>query len=235
MHSIIPYQDQDTQLEGFVAYPNQTVSKRPVVILCHAWRGNDPFICEKAKEIAEWGYIGFALDIYGKGVLGQTKEENVALKKPWMENRIALQRRLLKSYEVASHLPHADPKNIAALGFGFGGMCALDLARSGVPLKGAVSIYGHFDPPPKEYTQPIHAKILILHGAQDTITTREELNRFENQLNVAQVDWQAQIYGGTLHAFATPGVNDPVSGVLYNPISAARAWQASRDFFDEIF
>jgi dienelactone hydrolase len=62
MHAInIPYQDEGIELEGFVAYPKE--EKRPVVILCHAWKGRDNFICEKAKAIAEWGYVGFALDM----------------------------------------------------------------------------------------------------------------------------------------------------------------------------
>ncbi len=100
MHTInIPYQDQGVDLEAFVAYP--TVKKRPVVILCHAWKGKDDFICEKAKAIAEWGYVGFALDMYGKGVLGKSKEENTALKKPFMENRQLLLNRVIEGFNLA--------------------------------------------------------------------------------------------------------------------------------------
>jgi dienelactone hydrolase len=50
-------------------------------------RGRDDFICEKAQEVAGWGYVGFALDMYGKNIIGKTKEENAALKKPFIENR----------------------------------------------------------------------------------------------------------------------------------------------------
>lgn len=83
--AFIPYSDRGTSLEGFIAYPSQ--EKRPLVLLCHAWRGRDDFICEKAQQIASWGYIGFALDIYGKGILGKSKEENAALKKPFLDDR----------------------------------------------------------------------------------------------------------------------------------------------------
>jgi dienelactone hydrolase len=66
MHATnISYQDKGVELEGFVATPSQ--EKRPVVILCHAWKGRDDFICQKAKEIAEWGYVGFALDLARSG------------------------------------------------------------------------------------------------------------------------------------------------------------------------
>lgn len=229
----IAYQDHGVDLEGFAAYPEE--KKRPVVILCHAWRGRDDFICDKAREIAQWGYVGFALDMYGKGVLGNSKEENAALKRPFIENRQLLQKRVLRAYEVACTLPNVDADQVAVLGLGFGGICALDLARSGANLKGAVSIYGHFDPPPSPLMQPIKTKILVLHGYNDPVAPQDELNRFEKEMNDLKVDWQAHLYGNTMHAFATPGANDPEGGILYNPVSAARAWTSVHNFLDEIF
>jgi len=229
----IPYQDNGIDLEGFAAYSND--ERRPLVILCHAWRGRDDFICEKAREIAQWGYVGFALDMYGKGTLGKSKEENASLKRPFIENRYLLQQRVLKAFEVACSLPYVDSNQVVILGFGFGGMCALDLARSGTNLKGAISVYGHFDPPSLPLMKQIKAKILILHGYNDPVTPQDELIRFEKEMNDSQVDWQAHIYGNTMHAFATPGANDPTSGLLYNPVSASRAWTSVHHFLDEIF
>jgi dienelactone hydrolase len=229
----VPYTDQETSLEGFAASPKS--GKHPIVILCHAWKGRDSFICEKAELMAEWGYVGFALDLYGKGVLGRSKEECAALKKPFLEDRRLLQRRLLKGYEAALSLPHADPSRVAVIGYGFGGLSALDLARSGVALKGAVSVYGHFEPPAGVTTKPIQAKILILHGYNDPVATQGHLRIFEKEMEEAHVDWQAHIFGGTLHAFATPGVNDPASGLAHHPINAERALQCIKLFLKEIF
>lgn len=229
----IPYQDNGIDLEGFLAYPAE--KKSPLVILCHGWKGKDDFICEKAREVAQWGYVGFALDMYGKGILGKTKEENAALKKPFIENRQLLQERVLKAFEVACSLPYVDSTKVAILGFGFGGLCALDLARSGISLKGAVSVYGHFDPLPPSLTKPIKAKILVLHGYNDPVTPQHELIHFEKEMNDSKVDWQAHIYGNTMHAFALPEANNPESGVLYNPVSAVRAWTSIHNFLNEIF
>ena len=229
----IPYQDNGIELEGFAAFPID--ERRPLVILCHAWRGRDDFICEKAREIAQWGYVGFALDMYGKGILGKTKEENTALKRPFIENRRLLQNRVFRAFEVACNLPYVDSTRVVILGFGFGGICALDLARSGANLKGAVSVYGHFDPPPSSLMKPIKAKILVLHGYNDPVTPQGELIRFAKEMNDSKVDWQAHIYGNTMHAFASPSANDPESGILYNPVSSARAWISIHNFLDEIF
>lgn len=230
----ISYQDDNSDLEAFAAYPSEA-ERRPLVILCHAWRGRDDFICDKAREIAQWGYVGFVLDMYGKGILGKSKEENTALKRPFVENREMLQKRVVKAYEVARSLPYVDVSRIAVLGYGFGGICALDLARSGADLKGAISVYGHFDPPPRSLIKQVKAKVLILHGYNDKIAPQDELERFESEMNAANVDWQAHIYSNTMHAFATPGVNDPASGLAYNPVAASRSWIAIRNFLNEIF
>lgn len=228
----IAYQDGEATLEGFSASFSQ--EKSPLVILCHAWRGRDPFIEEKAKQIAELGFVGFALDMYGKGVLGKSKEENAALKKPFMEDRGLLQRRVLKGYEEAIRLPHVDSTRVAVLGFGFGAVCALDLARTGVPLKGTISFYGHFDPPRNCPQKPMQGQVLILHGANDPIAPLSELQRFEHELERAHIPWKAHIYENTYHAFMAPGVNDPTAGLLYNPDSATKAWQSAANFLKEV-
>jgi dienelactone hydrolase len=229
--TLVPYTDGSCALEGFAAHT--IPEKRPLVILCHAWNGRDQFTCEKAEMMARWGYVGFAIDMYGKGVIGKSKEENAALKKPFIEDRALLQRRLLKGYEAACSLTHVDSEKIAVVGFGFGGLCALDLARSGVKLRGAVSVYGHYDAPPKK--KPITAKILVLHGYDDPIVKPEEMRHFADEMTMEKVDWQAHTYSNTMHAFMNPAVNMPEAGLAYNPMSAQRTWHAIQGFLEEVF
>jgi dienelactone hydrolase len=233
MRKFISYFDQETELEGYGVTPGE--GKYPLVILCHAWEGRDDFICEKADIIASWGYTSFALDMYGKGVVGKSKKENAELKKPFVEDRSFLQRRLLAGYEQACSFVSLDKTKIVGLGFGFGAMCALDLARSGVPLQGAISIFGHFDPPRNVPIVPIKAKILLLHGFNDPVSPMSDLFIFQKQMQENGVDWQSVIYSNTYHAFATPSADNAVSGILYNPVSAQRAWEQVRLFLRDIF
>lgn len=231
-NSFIPYKDT-VELEAFVSY--QDSSKRPLVILCHAWGGRDNYICRKAQEVSDWGYVGFALDMYGLGVLGKSYEENASLKRPFILDRELLQKRVLKGFETACNLPNVDLNRIAVIGFGFGALCTLDLARSGADIKGAVSIYGHFDPPPPALIKPIKARILVLHGYDDPIAPQSDFKYFTQEMREAMVDWRAYFYGNTLHAFTTPSAQDPAAGLLYNPTSAKRAWAAVKNFLEEIF
>lgn len=230
--ALIPYADQKTPLEAFVAYPSQ--ENRPLVILCHTWRGRDEFICDKAKQLAELGFVSFALDVYGQGILGNSIEENTALKKPFLEDRALLQQRLQCGIDTARALAHINASRIAVLGYGFGGLCALDLARTQEDLKGAISIYGHFDPLPDHYTHQIKAKVLILHGYNDPISPMRELQAFQHEMDEANIDWQTHLYSNSLHAFANPSANAPALGILYNPLSARRALEEMKRFLIEV-
>lgn len=230
---LIEYNDQGVKLEGFLAYNPTKGRKLPGVILCHAWRGRDDFVCEKAVEIAEWGYSVFALDMYGKGVLGNTKEENSALMSPFMQDRKFLQQRLKAALKAFQQHPSVDSKNIAAMGFCFGGLCALDFARGGNDIKGAISVHGLLSQPEGLDSKNIKAKILVLHGFDDPMVLPEEMLRFEKEMSEGKVDWQLHAYGNTMHAFTNPSANDPSFGAVYNPLAAKRAWQSIGNFLGE--
>ncbi len=152
------------------------------------------------------------------------------LKQPFLADRRRLQQRLREGLELACSLGKADTSKIAVMGFGFGGLCALDLARSETALNGVISFYGHFEEAPAVRNQDIQSKVLLLHGADDPIVPMQDLLVFSKNLTQNGVDWQAQIFGKTLHAFMNPSIQDPLAGVAYNARSANRAWVAASQF-----
>ena len=98
---LVEYTHEGTTLEGFLAWDDAIAGKRPAVAVAHAWAGRTAFECEKARQLAMLGYVGFAVDLYGKGVLGQSKEENAKLMTPFIENRAKLQGRIAQAIETA--------------------------------------------------------------------------------------------------------------------------------------
>ena len=90
----VGYLDDDVLLEAFFAFDDSLSGRRPAVLINHTWAGRDDFVAEKAKKIAALGYVGFAVDMYGKGVLGSGAEENAKLMQPFMDNRQMLQKRM---------------------------------------------------------------------------------------------------------------------------------------------
>jgi dienelactone hydrolase len=230
----VEYEHAGTTLEGFLAVPDGP-GVFPGVLISHAWGGRDEFVIDKARSLADLGYAAFALDNYGKGVLGSGPEENQKLMGPFLQDRGLLRDRLAAALACFRAQAGVDRQQIAIMGYCFGGLCALDLARSGADIRGAVSFHGLFLPPTGLEKQAIRARVLALHGYADPLVPPQQVLDFANEMTEAGVDWQLHAYGGVLHAFTVPGANDPGLGALYNARAARRSWQAMLDFFEEIF
>jgi dienelactone hydrolase len=231
----ISYTDNNTTLEGYCAYDDASSVKRPAVLISHTWVGRNQFVIDKAHALAELGYVGFALDMYGKGVIGNNAEESAALMQPFMQDRAKLQQRINAALTAIKQLDGVDSKNIAAIGFCFGGLCVLDLARMGAGLKGVVSFHGLLDAPDNNPHQIIKAKILALHGRDDPLASPDKVLAFQEEVTQAGADWQFVSYGNTMHAFTNPSANDPENGYRYQPDTDRRAWLAMKNFLQEIF
>lgn len=229
----IDYYDGAARLEGWLAYDDVRPGPLPAVLVSHAWVGRDDFACGKARQLAELGYAGFALDMYGEGVVGSGPEENARLMAPFMEDRSKLQRRMLLALEAVRSLPEVDATRVGAIGFCFGGLCALDLARTGADVRGVVSFHGLFKPPGNTAGNRIRANVLALHGHDDPLVPPEDVLALQTELTAAGADWQVHVYGNTVHAFSNPRANDPAFGTVYNAVADRRSWRSMVDFLAE--
>ncbi|MFQ5982659.1 MAG: dienelactone hydrolase family protein [Woeseiaceae bacterium] len=231
----IDYQDGDVELQGCIAWDDDIEGKRPGVMISHAWAGRSDLENGKAEDLARLGYVGFAMDLYGKGVLGSSVEENSALMQPFLDNREMLQGRMKLSLDLLKMLDEVDETRVAAMGFCFGGLCVLDLARTGADLNGIVSFHGLFGSPGNTAGNKIKAKILALHGWDDPMVTPDAVVALAEELTSMGADWQIHAYGNTMHAFTNPNANDPDFGTVYNPDADRRSWNAMHNYLSEIF
>jgi len=232
---LIDYVDGDTVLEGLIAWDDAIEGPRPGVMVSHAWGGRSPFEDNKAVELAKLGYAGFALNLYGKGVLGDGPEENTALMTPFLEDRAMLQGRLLASLNTMRSQSEVDKSRVAAIGFCFGGLCVLDIARTGEALAGVVSFHGLFTAPGNTTGNKITAKILALHGWDDPMAPPDSVVALGEELTAMGADWQLHGYGNTMHAFTNQQANDPDFGTVYSETADRRSWMAMQNFLDELF
>jgi len=235
MHTmLVEYRDGDTICEAFVAAPANDGIARPAVLVAHAWAGQGAFEQDRARMLAGLGYVGFAIDVYGKGRRGSSIEENSRLMTPFVEDRAMLRRRLLAAAAAAAGHPLVDKGRLAAIGFCFGGLCVLDLARAGAQgLRGVVSFHGLLNPPGLGPQGPIAAKALVLHPYDDPMAPPESVAAFAREFTQAKSDWQVHMYGHTSHAFTNPEANDPGRGLLYSPTAARRAYASMESFLSE--
>ena len=230
----VDYKDKEVTLEAYYAFDDASKTKKPAVLIAHDWTGKNAWVCEKAEMLAKLGYIGIAIDMYGKGIIGTTTEEKMALMQPIIQDRNKLIQRITAAFDMVKTLPEVDIRRIGVIGYCFGGLCALDLARSGADIRGVVSFHGSLassDIP----NQPIKAKILVLHGHIDPMVPPEQVANFEKEMTDANVDWQVHVYSNTKHAFTNPQANDEKLGIVYNKTADQRSWVAMKNFLAEVF
>ncbi len=234
-HRLVEYRDGDTLLEGRVAWDDRTSGPRPGVLVAHAWGGRSDFEDGKADDLAGQGYAAFALDLYGKDVRGSSPEENAGLMQPFLDDRAMLQQRLRASLAAMREQPEVDAERVAAIGFCFGGLCVLDIARTGDDIAGVVSIHGLFGPPGNTSGNRVSAKVLALHGWDDPMAPPDQINALAGELTAMGADWQLHAFGNTMHAFTNPAANAPDMGTVYSAAADKRSALAIKNFLDELF
>jgi len=230
----VEYMDGKQKCIGYFAYDETVASARPCVLVSHAWGGRDEFAEDKAIQMAAMGYVGFALDNYGDGALPETVEEKQGMMMPLKNDRKALLKRLKAGMKAAAALDEVDPDAMAMMGFCFGGLCTLDMARSGANLKAAISFHGLLDAPdlPKK---KIKSKVLVCHGWDDPMAPPEHVSALGEELTKAKCDWQIQAYGQTTHAFMVPGADSGDGTLKHNADSERRAWNSTLELLEEVF
>jgi dienelactone hydrolase len=231
----IVYQDNGVSCRGFIAYNPETTQPAPCVLVAHDWSGRSKAACQVARLLAEMGYVGFAIDMYGDARIGETTEDKTALMNSIASNRKKLSQRINLALQTAQSHSRVNPLKVAAIGFCFGGLCVLDLARSGAEVKGVISFHGILNEPSDKECNKITAKVLALQGYDDPLSPPKEIQAFEKEMTAKNVDWQIHLYGKVMHAFTNPNAHEPELGLQYNAVAEKRSWGAAKNFLNELF
>ncbi|MCC6136568.1 MAG: dienelactone hydrolase family protein [Candidatus Contendobacter sp.] len=232
----VEYQQGDTRLVGYLAYPKDAKVPLPGILVIHEWMGLNDYAKRRTEQLAELGYMAFAADIYGDGKIAADRKEAGALAGSYKKDRALLRARTAAGLATLKAQPQVAPGKTVAIGYCFGGTAALELARSGADLAGVVSFHGGLDSPTPQDAKNIRAKVLVLHGADDPSVPAAQVAAFEQEMREANVDWQLIAYGGAVHAFTNPANgNDNSKGAAYNAKADQRSWLAMQQFFNELF
>ncbi len=231
----VKYKDGATELQGYIAYDSSIKGKRPGVLIVHEWTGINDYIKDRARRFASLGYVAFAADIYGRDYRPETLEDAERVSYRFKKNVKLLRRRLNAGLKRLKSFPQVNPGLIVAVGYSFGGMAVLELARTGVPLKGVISVYGSLYPDVKSSSN-IRTRVLVLHGGDDPFVGSDKLLRLWRELQSSGVQWEIHIYGGAVHSFTNPeSGDDPSVGVAYNPYADRHSWKMIKEFLYEVF
>ena len=232
---LVDYESGGKIFEGMLAWNDASERDCPGVLVAHTIAGRAAHEEDRACRLAELGYVGFALDVYGKGTQTTEFDRNKAMMDELRADRLELQRRLLAALACLREQPEVEADHIAAIGFCFGGLSVLDIARTGEDIAGVVSLHGIFQAPGNTGGNSIKAKVLALHGWDDPLAKPEDVVALADELTSMDADWQIHAYGNTTHAFTNPHADDWEGGKKYNKDADRRSWLATQNFLAELF
>lgn len=229
-----PYRDEDTPLTGVLCQDESVTGTRPGILLVHGGAGLDEHARGQASRYAALGYVVLACDMLGNGVAGD-RDRVIGSLTALRDDPQFMVRRAQAGLAALSRCPGAGGP-VAAIGFCFGGMVALTLARSGEPLAGAVSMHGSLASPLRAEPGRVRARLLVCHGALDPHVPRSDVTSFAEEMNTADADWQLVMYGGALHGFThADATHAAIPGVAYHPLADSRSFAAVRSFLADVF
>jgi dienelactone hydrolase len=232
----VDYQQGGQALQGWLVYDDAIKDPRPGIVVFPEWWGLTDYPKHRAEQLAKLGYVAFAADMYGKGIVTDDADEAGKLDHKVMSDNDLLRARAAAAMDQLKSNPRVDGKKIAAIGYCFGGTVALELARSGADLAGVVSFHGGLETPKPDDAKNIKGKILVCTGGDDAFIPPKQVAAFEDEMRKAGVNWQVIVYGGAHHAFTNPDADKHhIPNIAYDAQADQRSWVAMTAFFDEIF
>jgi len=202
-------------------------------MVVHGGAGLDAHAEGRARRLAAMGYVAFACDMYGDGVAGH-RDRIIGTIQMLRADRQRLCRRAEAGLRVLSSQLQADGR-VAVVGYCFGGLVALELARAGSELAGVVSVHGSLATAERAKPGAITSPILVCHGALDPHNPPPEIAAFVDEMNAATADWQLVVFGGAFHGFTHEDATGQTPGVRYDARADARSSAAIDAFLQQAF
>jgi dienelactone hydrolase len=228
----IAYKQGDTELTGFLAWDDAARGKRPGVLVVHEWWGHNQHARNQAIRLAKAGYVGFALDMYGKGKLATHPADAKAFMEEATKDPQVVAARFDAALDLLKARPEVNPKRIGALGYCFGGTVALGMARAGADLAAVATFHAGLVPPGEPAGKgKVKARILVNTGGRDVMVPPAQVAAFKAEMKKAGAEAEVIVYPSAKHSFTNPDAAQAgMDALAYDAAADQKSWKATVAF-----
>lgn len=230
------YTQGTTPLKGFIAWDANATGKRPGVLVVHEWWGHNEHARNQARRLAEAGYVGFALDMYGDGKVTTHPDSAQAFMIAAVKDARTMGLRFAAALEQLKQDPHVDSTRVAAIGYCFGGAVALSMARAGVPLAAVATFHGALGGLAPIGPAGVSARVLVMTGEADPMVPAKDVEAFRKEMTAARANFRIVAYPGVKHSFTNPNADKVgMDGLAYNADADRQSWTELTTMLGEVF
>lgn len=232
------YQVGDESHIGYLALNTEQTGRRPAIFVIHEWWGINDYIQRRVRQLAELGYVAFAVDMYGGGRTAANPEEAAALMNGVLGDMETGTDRLKAAFDTVAAMSEVDANRMAAIGYCFGGAMVLHMARIGMPLRAVASFHGALGSFHKPQPGEVKARILVCHGASDAMVSADDVTAFEAEMQAAEANFKVIAYPGAAHGFTNPETTEKGKKyglpIGYDEQADQSSWQSMNTMFSEV-
>jgi len=228
------YRDGTLGCLGEIHRPVGPANGRAILIV-HEADGIGGNVRRRCALLADLGYVAAAADMHGAGRTLDDGEIGMAMSR-FKDDPALLRGRIAAAFEALMATTRLPPDRVAAIGYCFGGLAVLELARMGAAVRAVASFHGLLTTRAAAAPDVVTARILACTGALDPLVPPDDVISFQREMMAARADWQLIVYGGALHSFtnvAVDGLGDP--RMAYDSSADRQSWAALLGFLDESF
>jgi dienelactone hydrolase len=237
---VVEYSADGVVMKGYLAFDERMRGARPGVLVVHEWWGHNEYARKRARMLAELGYTALAVDMYGDGKTADHPDDAGKFSSEVMKNFDLGKARFNAAMDFLKRQPTVDPSRIAAIGYCFGGAIVLNMARQGADLRGVVSFHGNLTAVKPAEPGSVKAKVLVFNGADDPMTTADQIAAFKEEMKRAGADYRFVNYPGVKHSFTNPDADVYAkrfnfAALAYNADADRKSWAEMKKFLKAVF